>query len=412
MAITHHAHTHDTDAELLQYRFLDLWPIQRLANHYNMAESTIYSMQSKAIERLAETLCQMELDGSAKQKALLVARLEPSSYINLIGVGALVSQLKQVLTNEDSPWLVSLEGIGGIGKTSLVDLTVRQLIYQGVVDEVGWVTARHIRFNLGGAISELAEPALTSTMLVERLVAQLMPELAATQLSIAELVQALRSRLKTIPHLIVIDNLETLVDVESLLPTLYTLVNPSKIILTSRESLRKEANIFPLQLTELNHADALTLLRQEAMQSNLPLLAECADEELAPLITAVGGNPLALRLVTGQSHVHSLESILEDLKSARGEPTSNLYTFIYRRAWESLDPMTKKIFLAMPLTKPSGETLEFLASICGMDVGDVRNGLNTLVLRNLVDVRGGLHERRYSIHSLTRTFLQDDIGKW
>lgn len=29
-----------------------------------------------------------------------------------------------------------------------------------------------------------------------------------------------------------------------------------------------------------------------------------------------------------------------------------------------------------------------------------------LLQRNLVDARGSLHERRYSIHSLTRTFLR------
>ncbi len=403
---------YNTDAELLQYRFLDAWPIQRLANHYNMADSTIYTMQAKAIERLKAKVYQMELDASAAQKEILIARLEPSSYLNLVGVDSFVTELQGMLTNNQSPWLISLEGIGGIGKTSLADYTVRQLIHQGLVDEVGWITARQVRFNLGGAINELAEPALSASMLVERLAAQLMPELAARQLATEELMRALRAHLQTVPHLVVIDNLETLVDVESLLPTLYTLINPSKFILTSRESLRKEANIFPLQLAELNHSDALALIRQEAIQSNLPLLAECADEELAPLIDAVGGNPLALRLVTGQTHVHSLESILEDLKSARGEPIGNLYTFIYRRAWESLDQMTRKIFLTMPLTKPSGEPLDFLARICGLDVGDVRNGLNTLVLRNLVDVRGGLHERRYSIHSLTRTFLQEDIGKW
>jgi hypothetical protein len=35
-----------------------------------------------------------------------------------------------------------------------------------------------------------------------------------------------------------------------------------------------------------------------------------------------------------------------------------------------------------------------------------------LVLLNLVDARGGLHERRYTIHSLTRTFLQEQVAKW
>lgn len=412
VAIERLEYTHTTDAELLQYRFLDAWPIQRLANHYNVADSTVYTMQASAIERLTDTLRQLELDTSAAQKDLLLTRLEPPSYVNLIGIGGLVSQLKQVLTSDDSPWLVALEGIGGIGKTSLADCTLRQLIHQGIFDEVGWVTARQVRFNLGGAINELAEPALSAEMLVERLVAQLMPELAVTQLSTEELVRALRARLKATPHLIVIDNLETLVDVESLLPTLYTLVSPTRIILTSRESLRKEANIFHFQLTELSQADAIALLRQEARQSNLPLLAECPEEELIPIIDAVGGNPLALRLVVGQTHIHTLASIVQDLELARGESVENLYTFVYRRAWDTLEQTTREVFLAMPMAQLSGETIEYLTDICQIEVDQVRVALGKLVLLNLIEAHGGLHERRFTIHSLTRTFLQEQVAKW
>lgn len=404
--------TDDADVELLHYRYLDKWQIQRLAKHYNVAQSTMYAMQTSAVERLTDALREMELLAGMEQKYALLERLEPSGYVNLIGVSGLVSQLKEILTDDDAPSLISLEGIGGIGKTSLADFTVRELIDQGFVDEVGWVTARQTRLNLGGALKDVAQPNLSANMLVERLVTQLMPDVVTTHCSVEELVGLLSSRLKAIPHLIVIDNLETLIDVESLLPTLQTLVNPSKFILTSRESLHSDATIFPLQLTELNQSDALALIRQEAIQSNLPLLAACPDEELLPIIDIVGGNPLALRLVTGQTHLYSLESVLQDLKSAEGKSIENMYAFIYRRAWERLEPTTKQIFLLMPLAKPGGESLEFLAKICRAQVGEVCRAMNTLVLLNLVDVCGPHDERRYSIHSLTRTFLHEEIAKW
>lgn len=407
------AYTHDADAKFLQYRSLDLWSIQRLANHYNVAESTVYTMQTNAIERLAETLRQMELEASATQKNLLAARLEASSYVNLLGIDEFAAQLEAVLTTEEAPWLIALEGIGGIGKTALADFAVRRLIHRGAVDEVGWVTARQQRFNLGGGIHEVATPALTANQLIEKLAAQLLPELVgATQRPPDELLRILQARLNTVPHLIVVDNLETVVDVESLLPTLQRLSKPSKFILTSRESLRIAPNIFHLQLDELSVPAALALVRQEAMISNLPLLAACTDEELMPLIATVGGNPLALRLVAGQTHIYTLESILQDLQGARGATVENLYTFLYRRAWDKLDELIRRVFLVMPLAQPAGESLEFLADVCQLEVGQVRMALNQLVLLNLVDARGGLHDRRYTIHSLTRTFLQEQVAKW
>jgi hypothetical protein len=35
-----------------------------------------------------------------------------------------------------------------------------------------------------------------------------------------------------------------------------------------------------------------------------------------------------------------------------------------------------------------------------------------LVRLNLVDVRGDLQQRRYSIHNLTRTFLHEQVLRW
>lgn len=133
--------THQRDIKLLQMRFLDGLPVQRLAHHFNTAESTIYAMQREAVERLTETLWQMECAASTTQKALLKERLEPATYVNLIGDRGKNSGQPpaELLIAPGPPWLVSIEGIGGIGKTSIADVLLRQLIEQGTSSEIGWV---------------------------------------------------------------------------------------------------------------------------------------------------------------------------------------------------------------------------------------------------------------------------------
>ena len=84
----------------------------------------------------------------------------------------------------------------------------------------------------------------------------------------------------------------------------------------------------------------------------------------------------------------------------------------YRQAWDGLDPLARKVLLAMPLVQRDGEPLDYLAKIAKLEVGQVRMALNKLVLLNLVDARGGVNKRRYTIHSLTSTFLQEQIAKW
>jgi hypothetical protein len=413
MAIALLKQTYETDANLLQLRFLDLWPIHRLAHYFNVAESTVFTLQRKAIERLAETLRWMELQASAGQKVLLRDRLEPTSYLKLIGLEAQIAQLHSIVTTPGPPWLVAIEGIGGIGKTSLADALLRQIIEQLAYDEIGWVSARQYNLNLGGFLYAVNQPSLTEEALVEKLLKQFMPEYVAPPgVSGEKLLRQLQSRLNEVPHLVVIDNLETLVDVESLLPTLQTLSNPSKFLLTSRESLRTAPNIYHVAVAELSEPNALQLIRQEAEVSNLPMLAACTDDELLPIVAAVGGNPLALRLVVGQTHLYTLESILTDLRAARGQTVQNLYTFIYRRIWDKLAELSRQVLLVMPLVKPGGESLEFIAQVGQLEVGQVRMALNQLIQLNLVDARGGVHQRRYTIHSLTRTFLQEQVARW
>lgn len=407
------AQTHEHDIKLLQMRFLDGLSIQRLAHHFNAAESTIYAMQRAAMERLTETLWQMECAATTTQKALLKERLEPATYVNLIGVSEQVAHLQQVLIAPGPPWLVSIEGIGGIGKTSIGDVLLRQLIEQGAFDEIGWVSARQTRLNFGGALQLVAQPALSAGPLIEQLLRQLLPDLAPPPgAPIDKSLRLLQARLKATPHLIVIDNLETVTDVEGLLPTLQTLADPTKFILTSRKSLYSEPNIYHFTVPELSTANALRLIQQEAAWSNLPVLATSLEAELLPIVQTVGGNPLALRLVIGQMHVHALETILDELRGAHGQTAENLYNFIYRHAWDSLDALSQRVLLIMPLAQPPGENLEYLAQVGNLPIGDVRLALNKLVMLNLVDARGGINDRRYSIHGLTRTFLQEQVAKW
>jgi predicted DNA-binding protein YlxM (UPF0122 family) len=405
--------THVPEAKLLQLRFLDLWSIQRLANHYNVAESTIYVMQREAIKQLTEILSELEQLAWSQQQAHLLNRLEAPSNVHLVDVQPHIDHLIGKLTTVDSPWLVAIEGLGGIGKTSLADALVRCVINRGLFDEIGWVSARQSQLNLGGAITEIEQPALTATSLVEALVRQLLPGLATSgRAHSAEWLTSLRARLKQIPHLVVVDNLETLTDLESLLPTLQELANPCKFLLTSRQSLYTTPNIYHFKMPELSANGALRLIRQEAEVSNLPVLAACSDEELRPIYTIVGGNPLALRLVVGQTHTYTLESILHDLQVVRTQAHENLYTFIYRQAWDSLDVNSQAVLLAMPLVNPQGDTLEVIAAISDLDIGTVRMALNRLVMLNLIDGRGGLNDRRYSIHGLTRTFLHTQVIRW
>lgn len=404
--------THDRDATLLRMRFLDGLATYSVANRMNAAEPSIYRWQSQAITRLAHVLWQLEGQAVAQRVAALETRLEPASYLQLFGVEAHRNELLAVLLADAPPWLVSIDGIGGIGKTSLADAVLRAAIRQRPDGEVAWVSARQQRFDFGRGIASVQQPALTVDTLLEALALQLLPG-TPKAISTAKAVAALRARCAERPALVVVDNLETAADVNALLPLLRQLANPAKFLLTTRHSLYGEPGIYHLRVPELNEPDALRLVRLEAEQRNLPELSQASDADLHPIYQTVGGNPLALRLVVGQAHVLPLHGILDDLAAARGEPVEALYNYIYWVAWQRLDELPRRALLAMPLLPERGGSLEQVAAISGLDRNELSNALAELVTLSLVDSRSPqVAERRYSIHALTRTFLLEQVARW
>lgn len=410
-AIQRMAEVHDREAEVLRMRYLNDELVHTVANRYNVAEPTVYRIQSQALDRLADTLAVMEREAARTRLDQLEARLEPPATTQLVGIDGHVDFLLDQLAQPAGPSLVLVEGIGGIGKTTLADAVVRRIIRSYPAGEIGWVSARHQRIDLAGALWSAERPALTPESLLDALAHQLLP--AAPPFATPDrALAALRDHLTRRPGLVVIDNLETIADVASLLPVMRQLAGPSRFLLTSRQSLRAEADLFHFRVPELSEADALRLVRQEAAQRNLSDLAAAADAELLPIVATVGGNPLALRLVVGQTHVHPLQGVLDDLTAARGPTVENLYAYLYRIAWDSLDELARDVLLAMPLTTPRGANAEYLAEVSGLDSGDLRGALARLVDLNLVDSKGDHRERRFAIHALTRSFLVEQVLRW
>ncbi len=407
----------DPEAQrLLELRFLREESAARIAPMLNVVEGTVWRKQRDAIGRLTEIIQAQETKVYQDRVNRFVGRLPGTADRALFGIDDHLVALAKKVKAEDAPYFIAIEGIGGIGKTTLACALVRQLLGNAHWHEVAWVTAQQQIFNGGGAIKPITRPALTSEALVDALVEQLLrEEIGTSALSMAQKHAMLQQRFRTHPHLVVIDNLETLQDIEALLGTLREWFNPTKFILTSRISRYYETDIYHFIVPELSKTDALLLIRTEATVRNNQSLAAAADDDLRPIYETVGGNPLALRLVVGQTHIHSLGHVLADLQEARGRSVEQLYHYIYWQVWNNLDELAQQALLLMPLVTEAGGDIAYLTAMAaggGLAAEDVGNALERLVAQNLVDSRGGLHERRYTIHALTNTFLQEQVLKW
>ncbi|MBP7961638.1 MAG: ATP-binding protein [Caldilineaceae bacterium] len=406
---------HPDLADLLDCRYFKGETVNKIGDRHHWSVATTYRKQKQAITRLAELIRQGELEARTLAADTAQSRLPLLPSQQLFGVESALTRLRALVHDPESN-LILVDGIGGIGKTALVHALMQQEFQQRHFVDFGWVSAQQRSFDADTVLGSQAppahpaRPALTATALIEALAAQLIT--GHNFFSSTQAAQALAERLRQIPHLIVIDNLETVVDVESLLPTLSRLAGAGKFVLTSRESLRDQAGVHHFHVPELDEVDALALVRYEARRHNLPQVAAAPHPELAPLFAAVGGNPLALRLVVGQLHLLTITQAVEDLHEARGRRAEALYFYIYRQAWMRLGADEQDTLLLMPLFAQSGADLETLVGLSDLGRGLLVGALHTLARLNLVNVGGSLHSRRFSIHRLTESFLRKEVIRW
>jgi len=397
------------DADLLRLRFLDGHVMHTVANQLNMAESTANKKQRQAIQRLTDIIYEQEQQVRNDRQALLERRLELPTEVPLVGVEGRLDELQDLVTSDQEPWIVSIEGLGGIGKTALANALVRRVALSSHFYEVAWVSAKQQEFLPSTGFHDTGRPALDADTLIDSLLEQLDRRDALAR-SPQEKLAALTEGLKKQSLLIVIDNLETLADYQTLLPLLRKLARPSHFLLTSRHSLRAHSDVACFDLPELNGDDTLAFLRQEARVRRLGTLTKASDAQLRSIHDVVGGNPLALKLVVGQIASLPLSQVLDNLREARGKKIEELYNFIYWQAWAALDTAGRQALLSMPLAQNG--TIGQLMAVSELDPDDLAQALEQLVSFSLVDVGGDLEERRYRIHRLTETFLLNEVIKW
>lgn len=300
---------------------------------------------------------------------------------------------------------------GGVGKTTLANALLRRVIGTDYSYKIVCIAARQNVFRLGGEITPVEQPALKVDTLVERLRKQMLPDNpigsgASTDSLMEDLIHQAKSR----KHLILIDNLETVTDVEHLLPFLRRLAEPTKIVLTTRVELYSEANVAPYSLRDLTPEQSIDLLRRFAEAKSLQAILDADDAELAPIYEAFGGNPLVLCTVAAQLGTFSRDHLITDYQQPGAAISEKLYLHIYQKIWVQLTDEQRQVLQAFLLTPETGCASKILEKSIALEPHVVRGALHHLHILNLVMVHGDINQKRYAVHNLTRTFLQRQVS--
>jgi tetratricopeptide (TPR) repeat protein len=292
-------------------------------------------------------------------------------------------------------YLVSIDGIGGIGKTVLALEVAHECLRasrgDGPTDGIAtfdgfiWTTAKDRNMTLNALLDAVARtldyPGIAQQPVEEKRV-------------------AVQKLLQEKPYLLIVDNFETITD-EGVRDFLLELPEPSKALITTREQKLRRG--WAISLKGLAELEALALIRTVGKRLGLMALEQGDDGTLLHLYEATGGAPLAIKWAVGQikQRGQSLNTVLAALHDARGDIFDNVFV----RSWSLLPTDARQVLIVMPLfvTSASREAIEAASDMHHFALDEA---LGQLVEMSLVDATDELDLalRRYSIHPLARAF--------
>ena len=393
-------------------RYLDIrkFSVHELAESIGVSKKTLRRYLLKGFDILA-----LRIKTELKKKNTALNFAASKGYFPIIdaaqavGIEGIVNEISTWLLDKSAFPAVSIEGIGGLGKTLLAKYLWQNLYEKNSFYGHVWVSARQKELSLSGEISSIENFASTLDDIAARLAHQL-GQAHLAGFSTAEKLKGLEKLAEQNRLLIVLDNLETVNHVDELIPAMLRLTGSSKLLTTSRKSLSKfpQVRIFPIP--ELSFEDSRRLILSETRRRGITL--PLSQETTLTLYGLTGGVPLALKLVTAQFGFISAKEIIDQLRA--GEKKSQiLYQYIYQQAWDLLDDLGKRLLLAMLTISPEGEDRAWICAVNNLSAQEFEQGLQQLQRLSLIEFSGSIEAPLYRIHRLTITFLQSKIlSKW
>lgn len=332
-------------------------------------------------------------------KALPRHNLPPRDYEQFIGRQKELTEVRRLLQPypKSRAYVITIDGIGGIGKSALALEAAYTLVEQYVnlpeserFEAVVWVSAKRSYLTADGILER--RQAFRTLDDLYAAIAQVLDYPVITRTKVEEQRAIVEDVLREQRTLLILDNLET-VDDDKLLSFLRELPDPTKAIVTTRHRIDVA---HPIRLTSMPHEDTISLIQQEAVRKGVLL----TQEEQEQLWQRSGGMPLAIVWSIGLMGLGgSIESVLRRLGSGQ----SDIARFCFEESVAQIrgrDAYWLLLALSLFATDASREALGVVAAL-GEDEFGCDTGLENLLRLSLVNKEG----ERFSLLPLTSSFV-------
>ncbi len=330
------------------------------------------------------------------QTSKITQNLPAREYTTFVGRDREIARLMELLDYAHSAHLISVDGIGGVGKTTLVvEAAYRCLSANSTFEAIIFTSAKLNHLTSLGLLPRLTYQRTLRDICRE--IARVFGFLEVNNLSLPEQIEVIRHKLSQTRTLLIVDNLETIEDKQEALSFLYDLPPTVKVIITTRE----QTLFVPIRLNCLPKEHGLRLIQQEAREKAVDI----TSVESQQLYDAVSGVPAAMIYAIGQMAAgYLLQDVLILIKNPQGDIARFCFT-------TSVNPLRNSPphYLLMALTLfVQPVTRETISAIAFFKPDPIvtSQGLVKLQQLSLIYQQQG----RYSLTALTREYAWAELA--
>ncbi|MEZ4712456.1 MAG: BTAD domain-containing putative transcriptional regulator [Caldilineaceae bacterium] len=333
----------------------------------------------------------------------------PAFPTSFVGRARELAQLQTLLGNPQVQ-LVTITGIGGIGKTRLAVTAAAQM-------------RAHFATAIWFVPLANAEPTTAQTA-VDPVIAAISDALHLTLDVKTPALGQLLAHLQQHPALLILDNFEHLMASTPQVAELLAGAPQLTMLITSRARLNlRQEWAFPLAglsvsaqpetpPADLADASAIALFSERARQHDPNFDATTQQTALRQICQLVGGMPLAIELAAAWVALLTPNSILDELAqsldllsttSPNVPARHQTMRAVFAGSWQALEDAARVAFTGLAVFR-GGFTREAAQAVSGLSLGD----LQTLVHKSLLRVDQTLE--RYEMHELLRRYALEKLA--
>ena len=353
------------------------------------------TMEREAIARYSKQMEGLTSTGKELERSTALASLPRRPYF--VGRDEEIKAVLQSLQPNSRTFIIGIEGIGGMGKSTLAIELSHRCIENDLFEAVIWISAKESILTLHGIEPVIPEAKTLSDILIT--IGTNLGNPTIGNLSIQDQIKRAYNLLSRRTTLLVLDNFESLSKNEQrdIVDFLRRSPMTLKVVITSRERV-SEGQVIRLQGLSFEESNAL--LDWDAQQKNIHL----TKDQSKYLVDLTGGLPLALLWVQGQIAVlgYSVTQVLDKLSLDADIP---ILQYCFNHSWNLLGESDAKKLLFILALQPEAVSRAALQEIAGIDDNErFDNAISHLLQLSLIE-----HERDkdyFSILPLTRRYIR------